>query len=60
MESCGYSLKVIHICGGLSNNDLYVQAHADITGMYYVGLIYFYLVNLKSCLNFVQSFVIIL
>ena len=52
MESCGYSLKVIHICGGLSNNDLYVQAHADITGKYireYQYVLPFRMGNFNEC-----------
>nr|URX64926.1 FGGY variant 1 [Mus musculus] len=33
MEAAGHSLSTLFLCGGLSKNPLFVQMHADITGM---------------------------
>uniref|UniRef100_A0A8C6FLC5 FGGY carbohydrate kinase domain-containing protein n=1 Tax=Moschus moschiferus TaxID=68415 RepID=A0A8C6FLC5_MOSMO len=33
MESAGHSINTLFLCGGLSKNPLFVQMHADITGM---------------------------
>ncbi|XP_069449017.1 FGGY carbohydrate kinase domain-containing protein isoform X3 [Ovis canadensis] len=33
MESAGHSISTLFLCGGLSKNPLFVQMHADITGM---------------------------
>ncbi|GAB1288643.1 FGGY carbohydrate kinase domain-containing protein [Apodemus speciosus] len=33
MEAAGHSLRTLFLCGGLSKNPLFVQMHADITGM---------------------------
>ncbi|XP_034509292.1 FGGY carbohydrate kinase domain-containing protein isoform X4 [Ailuropoda melanoleuca] len=33
MEAAGHSLSTLFLCGGLSKNHLFVQMHADITGM---------------------------
>ncbi|KAB0387389.1 hypothetical protein FD755_002345 [Muntiacus reevesi] len=33
MESSGHSISTLFLCGGLSKNPLFVQMHADITGM---------------------------
>ncbi|XP_040483166.1 FGGY carbohydrate kinase domain-containing protein isoform X5 [Ursus maritimus] len=33
MEAAGHSLSTLFLCGGLSKNPLFVQTHADITGM---------------------------
>ena len=32
LQQAGQSIKVVHMCGGLSKNTLYVQAHADVIG----------------------------
>uniref|UniRef100_A0ABI7ZLU9 FGGY carbohydrate kinase domain containing n=1 Tax=Felis catus TaxID=9685 RepID=A0ABI7ZLU9_FELCA len=33
LEAAGHSLSTLFLCGGLSKNPLFVQMHADITGM---------------------------
>ncbi|XP_020953459.1 FGGY carbohydrate kinase domain-containing protein isoform X5 [Sus scrofa] len=33
METAGHSISTLFLCGGLSKNPLFVQMHADITGM---------------------------
>ncbi|XP_054429876.1 FGGY carbohydrate kinase domain-containing protein isoform X1 [Pteronotus mesoamericanus] len=33
MEAAGHSISTLFLCGGLSKNPLFVQMHADITGM---------------------------
>ncbi|XP_070115955.1 FGGY carbohydrate kinase domain-containing protein isoform X4 [Equus przewalskii] len=33
MEAAGHSVSTLFLCGGLSKNPLFVQMHADITGM---------------------------
>ncbi|XP_058938905.1 FGGY carbohydrate kinase domain-containing protein isoform X5 [Kogia breviceps] len=33
MESAGHSISTLFLCGGLGKNPLFVQMHADITGM---------------------------
>ncbi|XP_040613082.1 FGGY carbohydrate kinase domain-containing protein isoform X4 [Mesocricetus auratus] len=33
MQAAGHSLSTLFLCGGLSKNPLFVQMHADITGM---------------------------
>ncbi|XP_037683017.1 FGGY carbohydrate kinase domain-containing protein isoform X2 [Choloepus didactylus] len=33
MEAAGHSIRTLFLCGGLSKNPLFVQMHADITGM---------------------------
>ncbi|XP_070224047.1 FGGY carbohydrate kinase domain-containing protein isoform X3 [Bos mutus] len=33
MESAGHSISTLFLCGGLSKNPLFVQMHADITGL---------------------------
>ncbi|XP_028412955.1 FGGY carbohydrate kinase domain-containing protein-like [Dendronephthya gigantea] len=33
LNSCGHNIKAIFICGGLSKNPLFVQCHADVTGL---------------------------
>ncbi|XP_010608769.2 FGGY carbohydrate kinase domain-containing protein isoform X4 [Fukomys damarensis] len=33
MEAAGHSISALFLCGGLSKNPLFVQMHADITGM---------------------------
>ncbi|XP_006862548.1 PREDICTED: FGGY carbohydrate kinase domain-containing protein-like isoform X1 [Chrysochloris asiatica] len=33
MEAAGHSISTLFLCGGLSKNSLFVQMHADITGM---------------------------
>ncbi|XP_073752758.1 FGGY carbohydrate kinase domain-containing protein isoform X4 [Callorhinus ursinus] len=33
MEAAGHSFSTLFLCGGLSKNPLFVQMHADITGM---------------------------
>ena len=32
LNSSGYDIKAIFICGGLSKNSLFVRCHADVTG----------------------------
>nr|KAF6443782.1 FGGY carbohydrate kinase domain containing [Molossus molossus] len=33
MEAAGHSISTLFLCGGLSKNPLFVQMHADVTGM---------------------------
>ncbi|XP_021000026.2 FGGY carbohydrate kinase domain-containing protein [Parasteatoda tepidariorum] len=33
LENSGHTIKSLFVCGGLSKNKLYVQMHADITGL---------------------------
>ncbi|KAL4236088.1 hypothetical protein ACF0H5_004474 [Mactra antiquata] len=33
MRQCGHSTEILYICGGLRNNQLYLQTHADATGL---------------------------
>lgn len=39
MNTHGHDVQVMLICGGLRLNNLYIKAHADITGMYYITLL---------------------
>ncbi|MBN3313983.1 FGGY protein, partial [Atractosteus spatula] len=33
MQGAGYDINTLFLCGGLSKNPLFIQAHADITGL---------------------------
>ncbi|XP_041445277.1 FGGY carbohydrate kinase domain-containing protein isoform X2 [Xenopus laevis] len=33
MQTAGHHISTLHLCGGLSKNPLFVQMHADITGL---------------------------
>ena len=38
MWKCGHTTSMLYICGGLRKNPLYVQTHADVTGLFKYSL----------------------
>ena len=33
MQTAGHDIRVIFACGGLSKNEIFIQTHADVTGL---------------------------